>query len=133
MTIQDVQGSEITDKQLNPLSYPFNQLTNMQFQLKLAIASLLARLCLGQGVVFNPNVALGKFASQSSSTIHPADRAVNNNTDGNFYEVDENGNYVYTESGELVETGNCASTFFQVCCQIIFNSCNVLMQLTCFR
>jgi len=133
VTIQDVQGSEITDKQLNPLSYPFNQLTNMQFQLKLAIASLLARLCLGQGVVFNPNVALGKFASQSSSTIHPADRAVNNNTDGNFYEVDENGNYVYTESGELVETGNCASTFFQVCCQIIFNSCNVLMQLTCFR
>jgi len=103
----------------------------MQFQLKIAIASLLARLSLGQGVVFNPNVALGKFAFQSS-TIHPADRAVNNNTDGNVYEVDEHGNYVYNESGDLVETGNCASTFFQVCCQIIFNSCNVLMQLTCF-
>ena len=104
----------------------------MPFQLELAVASLLAPLCLGQGVVFNPNVALGKFAFQSSSDVHPADRAVNNNTDGNFYEVDENGNYVYSESGDLVETGNCASTFFQVCCQIVIHSFNVLMQLTCF-
>ena len=132
MTIQDVQGSEINDKQFNPLLQPLNQLTNMQFQLKLAIASLLARVCLGQDVVFNPNVALGKFAFQSSSDVHPADRAVNNNTDGNFYEVDENGNYVYSESGDLVEMGNCASTFFQVCCQIVIHSFNVLMQLTCF-